>query len=73
MMKRTKSKQERVIQFGRMDASNPKEEEWLTYVERLEMFFVLNNVPEDNNAARLLTLKGPSQSPPFSMTSKLLI
>ena len=27
--------------FGRMDAFNPKEEEGLTYVERLEMFFVV--------------------------------
>ena len=42
--------------FGRMDAFNPKEEEWLTYVERLEMFFVENNVPEDKKAASLLTL-----------------
>ena len=33
--------------FGRMDVFNPKEEEWLTYVERLEMFFLVNNVPED--------------------------
>ena len=32
--------------FGRMDAFNPKEEEWLTLVERLEMFFVVNNVLE---------------------------
>ena len=44
--------------FGRMDAFNPKEEEWLTYVERLEMFFVVNNVPEDKKAASLLTLMG---------------
>ena len=41
-----------------MDAFNPKEEEWLTYVERLEMFFVENNVPEDKKAASLLTLMG---------------
>ena len=44
--------------FGRMDAFNPKEEEWLTYVERLEMFFVVNNVPEDKKATSLLTLMG---------------
>ena len=44
--------------FGRMDAFNPKEEEWLTYVERLEMFFVVNNVPENKKAASLLTLMG---------------
>lgn len=44
--------------FGRMDAFNPKEEEWLTYVERLEMFFVVNNVPEQKKAASLLTLIG---------------
>ena len=44
--------------FGRMDAFNPKEEEWLTLVERLEMFSVVNNVPEDKKAASLLTLMG---------------
>jgi len=43
---------------GRMDAFNPKEEEWFTYVERLEMFLVVNNVPEDTKAASLLTLMG---------------
>ena len=32
--------------FGRMGASDPKVEEWSTYVERLEMFFVVNNVPD---------------------------
>jgi len=44
--------------FGRMDVFNPKEEEWLTYIERLEMFFVVNSVPEDKKAASLLTLMG---------------
>ena len=33
--------------FGRMDAFNPKEQGWLTYVERLKMFCVVNNVTED--------------------------
>ncbi|KAK2567973.1 hypothetical protein P5673_007873 [Acropora cervicornis] len=33
-------------------------EEWLTYVERLEMFFVVNNVPDDKKAASLLALIG---------------
>ena len=37
---------------------NPKEEGWLTYVERSEMFFVVNNVPEDKKAASLLILMG---------------
>ena len=44
--------------FGRMDAFDPKVEEWSTYVERLEMFFVVNNVPDDKKAASLLTLIG---------------
>ena len=44
--------------FGRMDAFNPKEGGWLTYVERLEMFFVVNNVLEDKKGASLLTLMG---------------
>jgi len=30
----------------------------LTYIERLEMFFVVNSVPEDKKAASLLTLMG---------------
>jgi len=44
--------------FGRMDVFNLKEEEWLTYIERLEMFFVVNSVPKDKKAASLLTLMG---------------
>ena len=44
--------------FGRMDAFNSKGEEWLTYVERLEMIFAVNNVPEDKKAASLLVLVG---------------
>ena len=35
---------------------NPKEEGWLTYVERSEMFFLVNSVSE--KAASLLTLMG---------------
>ena len=44
--------------FGRMEVFNPKEEEWLTYIERLQMFFVVNNVPEYMKAASLLNLMG---------------
>lgn len=43
---------------SRMDAFYTKNEEWLTYLERLEIFFVVNNVPEDKKAASLLTLIG---------------
>ena len=44
--------------FGRMDAFDLKVEEWSTYVERLEMFFMVNNVPDGKKAASLLTLIG---------------
>ncbi|KAK2547270.1 hypothetical protein P5673_032858 [Acropora cervicornis] len=44
--------------FGRMDAFDSKVEEWSMYVERLEIFFVVNNVPDDKKAASLLTLIG---------------
>ena len=44
--------------FGCMDTFNPEEEEWLTYVERLERLFIVNNVPEDRKAASLRTLIG---------------
>ena len=44
--------------FGRMEAFDPKVEEWSTYVERLEMFFVVNNVRESKKASSLLTLIG---------------
>ncbi|KAK2566246.1 hypothetical protein P5673_009718 [Acropora cervicornis] len=54
----TSSSSPMVSYFGRMDAFDPKVEEWSTYVERLEMFFVVNNVPNDNKAASLLTLIG---------------
>lgn len=37
--------------FGRMENFDPKVEEWLTYVERLEMLFVVNNVPNEKKAA----------------------
>lgn len=30
--------------FGRMENFDPKVEEWLTHAQRLEMFFVVNNV-----------------------------
>ena len=54
----TSSSSPMVTYFGRMDAFDPKVEEWSTYVERLEMFFVVNNVPDDKKAASLLTLIG---------------
>ena len=41
-----------------MENFDPKVEEWSTYVERLEMFFVVNNVPDEKKAASLLTLIG---------------
>lgn len=44
--------------FGRMDEFNPDNEEWLTYIERLKMFFIVNNVPEDKKVASLVTLMG---------------
>ena len=44
--------------FGRNDAFDPKVEEWSTYVERLQMFFVVNNVPDSKKATSLLTLTG---------------
>ena len=44
--------------FGRMEAFDPKVKEWSTYVERLEMLFVVNNVPEYKKAASLVTLIG---------------
>ena len=44
--------------FGRMENFDPKLEEWSTYVERLEMFFVGNNVPNEKKAASFLTLIG---------------
>ena len=43
--------------FGRMENFDPKVEEWSTYVERLEMFFVVN-VPNEKKAASLLTIIG---------------
>ncbi|XP_067017870.1 uncharacterized protein [Acropora muricata] len=54
----TSSSSPMVSYFGRTDAFDPKVEEWSTYVERLEMFFVVNNVPDDTKAASLLTLIG---------------
>lgn len=49
-----------VSYFRRMDTFDLKVEEWSTYVERLEMFFVVNtcNVPDGKKAASLLTLIG---------------
>ena len=44
--------------FGRKEIFDPEVEEWSTYVERLEMFFILNNVPNEKKAASLLTLIG---------------
>ena len=44
--------------FGRKENFDPKVEEWSTYVERLEMFLVVNNVPDEKKAASVLTLIG---------------
>ena len=44
--------------FGRMDVFNPKEVEWLTYIERLEMFFVINSVPEDKESSKFAYFNG---------------
>ena len=44
--------------FGRKEIFDPEVEEWSTYVESLEMFFVVNNVPNEKKAASLLTLIG---------------
>ena len=44
--------------FARMNAFHSKVDECSTYVECLEMFFVVNNVPDGKNAASLLTLIG---------------
>ena len=41
-----------------MENFDPQVEEWSTYVERLEMFFVVNNVPNEKKAASLLTFIG---------------
>ena len=67
LVKPPKSKQERVIQFHlefqRWLVISPAwmrsiRRKKMTYVERLEMFFVVNNVPEEKKAAILLTLMG---------------
>ena len=44
--------------FGRMENFDPEVEEWSTYVERLKMFFVGNNVPNEKKVASFLTLTG---------------
>lgn len=44
--------------FGQMENFDPKVEEWSTYVERLEMFFAVNNVPNEKKTASLLTFIG---------------
>lgn len=36
--------------FGQMENFDPKVEEWSTYVERLEMFFAVNNVPNEKDS-----------------------
>ena len=52
----TSSSSPMVSYFGRMDAFYPKVEEWSTYVERLEMFFVVNNVPDDKKSSQFAYL-----------------
>ena len=52
----TSSRSPMVSYFGRMDAFEPKVEEWSTYVERLQMFFVVNNVPDDKKSSQFAYL-----------------
>ena len=41
-----------------MEAFNPNEGEWLTYVGRLEMFFMVNNVAKDKKGSQFNHLDG---------------
>lgn len=54
-----------VSYVGQMEAFDPNEGECSTYVEHLEMFFVVNNVPEDKSEASLITLMGGKMYAPL--------
>lgn len=41
-----------------MEAFDPNEGEWLTYVWRLEMFFMVNNVAKDKKGSQFNHLDG---------------
>ena len=49
--------------FGKIEAFNPQQEEWLQYVERLEQFFEANDLTGEDKAvkrrATFLLLIGP--------------
>ena len=42
--------------LGFMDAYNPDMDDWSTYVERLDLFFLANEIRDDKKVAVLLTV-----------------
>ena len=44
--------------LGCMDAYNPDADDWSAYVERLELFFLANEIKDDKKVATLLTVFG---------------
>ena len=48
----TSAENSMVSYVGQMEAFDPNEGEWSTYVELLEMFFAVNNVPEDKKSTQ---------------------
>ena len=68
--------------IGKIDPFNDAEEDWPSYVERLEMFFMVNNVEDEKRTAALVSLIGgktygllkslTASEPPSSFTFKQL-
>ena len=44
--------------LGFMDAYNPDTDDWSAYVERLDLFFLANEIKDDKKVAVLLTVLG---------------
>ena len=46
--------------IGKIDRFNEKEEDWSSYVERIEQYFVANDIKNEKKVAVLISAMGPS-------------
>ena len=47
-----------LLAIGAMDTFNPDTDDWSAYVERLESFFLANEIKDEKKAAVLVTVLG---------------
>lgn len=46
------------MSIGKLETFNVSDDNWILYVKRVEQFYLVNNVAEDNKVATLITVMG---------------